>query len=53
MTIVYDSAERYSGCRYFAIIDQDEIFIPGKYRTLGEMFVSDVVDKLASLKRNQ
>ena len=39
-TIVYDSFERYSGCRYFAIIDQDEFFIPGKYRTLGEMFVS-------------
>ena len=39
-SVVYDSFERYSGCRYFAIIDQDEFFIPGKYRTLGGMFVS-------------
>ena len=38
--VVYDSFERYSECRYFAVIDQDEFFIPGKYRTLGEMFVS-------------
>ena len=40
--VVYDSFERASGCRYFAIIDQDEFFIPGKYRTLQEMFVSSL-----------
>ena len=40
--VVYDSFERVSGCRYFAIIDQDEFFIPGKYRTLQEMFVSSL-----------
>ena len=40
--VVYDSFERVSGCRYFAIIDQDEFFIPGKCRTLQEMFVSSL-----------
>ena len=39
-TVVYDSFERESGCRYFAIIDQDEFFIPGKYKILREMLVS-------------
>ena len=39
-TVVFDSFERASGCRYFAIIDQDEFFIPGENRTLKEMFVS-------------
>ena len=39
-SVVYDSIERVSGCRYFAIIDLDEFFIPGKNRTLRGMFVS-------------
>ena len=41
--VVFDSFERSSGCRYFAILDYDEFFIPSRYRTLREMFVSIIL----------
>ena len=51
--IVFDSFERNSGCRYFAIIDYDEFFIPRKNRTLREMFVSVIFNLLKSIKITQ
>ena len=37
--VVDDSFERYSGYEYFGIIDFDEFFVPGRYKTLRETLV--------------
>ena len=41
--VVYDTFERYSGYRYFGIIDYDEYLIPSRNRTIKRMLVSSLL----------